>query len=407
MKILLVNKFFFRKGGADVYNLDLGKLLESKGHEVAYFSMQHLENKKSKWDKYFVSAVDLRKRQGIVVDAKTAGRFIYNLEAKKKLTQLLKDFNPDVIHFNNIYHQLSTSVLDAAAKHPAAKVMTLHDYKLICPNYKLFTEGRVCERCYRHKYYQAIVHRCLQDSCPASALAAMEMYFAKARQIYENVVDCFVSPSQFLAQKTRDWNVKFKRMETLANFVDLAEFKPNYEPGEYYLYFGRLSEEKGLSDLLRVFGEQGGRRLKIAGTGPLEQSLKETIGAQGLANIQLLGYQEPNELRSIIAKSRAVIVPTLMHDNYPYSVIEAQAMGKAVIASRMGGIPEMVKPGMNGYLYEPRNPNDLAARVEDAEKNINELSELGKAGRARGEKENIASGHYEKLMNIYQSIKKK
>jgi len=407
MKILLINKFFFRKGGADVYCLDLGKMFVSQGHEVAYFSMHHPENEKTKWNKYFVSEVDLRKRQGIAADVKTAGRFIYNFEARKKLVKLLKEFNPDVIHLNNIYHQLSTSVLDAIAGHPAVKIMTLHDYKLICPNYKLFTEGRVCERCYRHKYYQAVIHRCLQDSYAPSALAAIEMYFAKTRQIYENVVDCFVSPSRFLAQKIKDWNVKFKRIELVANFVDLDDFKPNYEPGDHYLYFGRLSEEKGLADLFEVFSRHDKWRLDIVGTGPLEMSLRKTALAQGLANIRVFGYKEPGELRSIIAKSRAVIVPTLMHDNYPYSVIEAQAMGKAVIASRMGGIPEMVEPGVSGYLYEPRNPDDLAARLEEAEKNIDKLSEFGKAGRARAEKENSASGHYERLMEIYQSVKKK
>lgn len=405
MKILLINKFFYRRGGAETYFFDLANLLKSGGHEVAYFCMKHSENYKTEWSKYFVSGVDLTERQGLVKDAITAGRFIYNIEAKKKLKQLLKEFKPDVIHLHNIYHQLSSSVLDVLKSYDAPKVMTLHDYKLICPNYSLFTKGRVCERCFRHKYYQAAVNQCLQDSYAASALAALEMSYTKARQIYEKVVDCFVSPSAFFSQKLIDWRVKIRRVERVPNFVFLGDFKPNFEPGGYYLYFGRISPEKGISDLLNVFGHMASLKLKIAGTGPMEASLFETAQAQGIGNVEFLGYQEPGDLKKLIANARAVIVPTLMHDNYPYSVLEAQAMGKPVIASKLGGIPEMVKHEKNGYLYEPRNHFDLKARIQDLEKDKSQIERFGKAGRARVEKENGEDEHYKKIIEIYKSLK--
>jgi len=405
MKILLINKFFYRRGGAETYFFDLAKLLESRGHEVAYFCMRHNENFETEWSKYFVSEVDLTKRQGAVKDAVTAARFIYNIEAKKKLKKLLREFKPDIIHLHNIYHQLSSSVLDVLKGYGAPKVMTLHDYKLICPNYSLFTKGEVCERCFRHKYHQAVINRCVQDSYSASALAALEMSYTKARQIYENVIDCFVSPSAFLSQKLADWRVKTKRVERVPNFVFLDDFKPNFEPGRYYLYFGRISPEKGISDLLNVFGHMASLKLKIAGTGPLEASLFETAQAQGIGNVEFLGYQKQDDLKGLISGARAVIVPTLMHDNYPYSVLEAQAMGKPVIASKLGGIPEMVKHEKNGYLYEPRNHFDLKARIQDLEKYTDRIEKFGKAGRERVEKENSETEHYKKIIEIYKSLK--
>jgi len=183
MKILLINKFFYKKGGADVYFLNLGRLLEQAGHEVAYFSMRHPNNLKTEWSKYFVSRVDFTERQGWTRELGKAGRFFYSFEAKRNLKKLLQDFEPDVVHLHNIYHQLSSSVLDVLKNHSARKVMTLHDYKLICPNYKLFTQGALCERCYRKKYYKAVLHKCLQNSALASLLAAVEMYWTKSRQI--------------------------------------------------------------------------------------------------------------------------------------------------------------------------------------------------------------------------------
>jgi glycosyltransferase involved in cell wall biosynthesis len=283
--------------------------------------------------------------------------------------------------------------------------MTLHDYKMICPNYSLFTKNEICERCYRHKYYQAVRYKCLQDSYLASGLAALEMSYTKARQIYENVIDCFVSPSSFFSQKISDWGVKTRRLVRLPNFLFLDEFQPDFEPGGYYLYFGSLGPEKGLAELLTVFGHLSGYRLVIAGRGPLEESLEQTCRERGINNIDFVGYKSGDELVDLIRKSRAVIAPSLMYDNYPYSVLEAQALGKPVIATRRGGIPEMVKDAENGYLYEPGNPFALKARIEDLEKEPENFSRFGMAGRRRAEKENASDIHYDKLMAIYESLK--
>ena len=188
----------------------------------------------------------------------------------------------------------------------------------------------------------------------------------------------------------------------LSGVTNASVFDSNL--GNYYLYFGRLAKEKGLADLINVFGELGKINLKIVGAGPLEESLKETAQVQNLNNIEFLGFQTGDALKELIVGARAVVVPTLLYDNYPYGVLESQAFGKAVVASRMGGIPEMVENNISGYLYEPRNKFDLRARVEDTMRENGELKEVGRAARARVEKENGSELHYQKLMSIYNSL---
>ena len=175
MRILQINKFFYRRGGADIHFLDLGRLLESHGHEVIHFSAVDSRNEPSPYSKYFIPSIDLRARHGLLGGLKVAGHILYSTIAARKFEQLIKDTKPDIAHLHNIYRHLSPSILPVLKKYKIPVVMTLHDYKMICPNYKLYTQGAVCERCRKHKYYQAIFHRCIFDKTMPSAMAALEM----------------------------------------------------------------------------------------------------------------------------------------------------------------------------------------------------------------------------------------
>ena len=403
MRILLINKFFYPHGGADVYFLNLGRLLQGAGHQVAYFSQHHHGESTNQWRPYFVDEVDFSGARASGGLAK-ALRFCYSFEAKKKLRQLLRDFQPEVIHLHNIYHHLTSAVLDVLKKYPAPKVMTLHDFKLICPNYKLFTQGEICERCFPRHYGQAVIHRCVQDSRTASLVAALEMSWTKARQIYEKTIDCFIAPSNFLAQKILAWQTTVKRLEHLPNFVFLDDLTPEFMPGDYYLYFGRLSPEKGLANLLQAFSQLPREKLKIVGQGPLAPSLREFIDTHDLRNIALLGFKQKDELYPIIRASRAVIVPSLLPDIYPFSIIEAQALGKVVIASRRGGMPEMIKEGETGYLYNPQDSRELKSKIVDLANHLFLLPEMGRRARARVEAENSPTHHLRALESLYRSL---
>lgn len=390
MKILLVNKFYYLRGGAEKYFLEQEKALKALGHEVAIFAMEHPKNLPSPYSKYFVSRVSFN--EGKLRDKLLSpGRVLYSLEAKRKFKKLLQDFKPDLIHIHNIYHQLSPSILPEATKQDIPVVMHLHDYKLICPNYQLFNHGQICFRCKGGKYFEAAKTCCFKDSCAQSLLASTEMYLHhKVLKLYEKNIALYIAPSQFMKDTCIDFGVEKAKIKVLLNFTEKKSVSSTL--GNYYLYFGRLSKEKGIEVLLETK-----ENIKVAGTGPLENSLKAKY-----PKAKFLGFKSGKELEDLIAKSRAVVIPSLWLENMPFSMLEAMSYGKAVIASDLGGLPEILGGGA-GYLFpagdsrglkqllQSLSDSDLAAAGKKALKLSQELDKLK---------------HFKKLEDIYQKLLK-
>ena len=217
MKILQVNQFYYLRGGAERYFLDLTEALRREGHEVAVFSMQHPKNQATPWSRYFISRISFNEMD-LRYALKAPGRVIYSLEAKRKFSQLLDDFQPDVIHIHNIYHHLSPSLLTVAKKRKIPVVMHLHDYKMICPNQSLFTKGAYCERCRDEKFYHCLLNKCLKGSLPGSALATVEMYLHHSVfRIYEKNIDCFIAPSRFMKDTMVRFGQKAEKIRVIYN----------------------------------------------------------------------------------------------------------------------------------------------------------------------------------------------
>jgi glycosyltransferase involved in cell wall biosynthesis len=374
MKILQVNKYYYPRGGADRYFLDLSSALEKAGHEVAVFAMQHPKNEVTPWSRYFVSRISFNEG-GKKNKLKTPGRVLYSLEAKRKFTQLIKDFQPDIIHIHNIYHQLSPSILDAAAHAKIPVVMHLHDYKLICPNHALFTEGAYCERCRPQHYLQCLKHRCVKNSLSASALATLEMYLHHSvLKIYEKRVNLFIAPSIFMKNTVGRFGQDEKKIRVIYNPYG-QEFSSDNQTKEqtenknttdnnqenYFLYFGRLSEEKGLPILVQA-AALAGQKVKIAGDGPEEAAL-QTLAAKLKAPVEFLGLKTAAELKPLIRDSQAVIIPSIWGENMPLSLLETFSLGKPVIASNIGGMPEIVHDKVNGLLCNPGDVKNLAEKM--------------------------------------------
>lgn len=369
MKILQVNKYYYPRGGADKYFLDLESALKEAGHEVAVFAMNHPKNQDSVYSNYFVSRVSFN-NQNLIDKLKSPARVLYSFEAKRKFTKLLNDFKPDVIHIHNIYHHLSPSILDAAYKKKIPVVMHLHDYKLICPNHMLFTKGKYCEDCVKNKYYHCIINKCVKNSLSGSILATLEMYFHHdILKIYENKVNVFVAPSMFMKNIVVKFGQDEKKIEVIYNPHNLVEnintnTKDDYEPkrlDNYFLYFGRLSEEKGLINLIEAAGLSG-QRIVIAGTGPEEDNLKKNSESLK-APVEFIGLKNSSELINIIKKAQAVVIPSIWAENMPLSLMEALSLGKIIIASNMGGLPEVIKDEENGLIFEAGNSQKLADRI--------------------------------------------
>lgn len=369
MRILQVNQFHYPRGGADKYFLSLSEALAKAGHEVAVFSMEHPQNWPSPWSPYFVSRVSFNEG-GIRDKAKTPGRVLYSLETRRKFAKLLRDFRPDIVHGHNIYHHLSPSFLPLIKKQGIPFVLHLHDYKMICPNHALFIRGAYCQDCRKHRYYKCLEKKCVKDSWSGSALAMLEMYYHHCFwKVYERQVDCFIAPSRFMKEKMVEFGWPSEKIEVVYNSYDPSlalSGKEETNPGEYFLYFGRLSPEKGLDTLIEAAAKSG-RKIMIVGAGPSEKSLQELARKQQ-APVTFGGFQQGEALYKTISRSKAVIIPSIWAENMPLTMLEALNLGKPVIAANIGGLPEIIDSGGNGLIFEPGNATSLAEKMAQLEK---------------------------------------
>jgi glycosyltransferase involved in cell wall biosynthesis len=392
MKILIVNKFYYPRGGDCVAALSVERLLNAKGHETAVFSVKYPPNLPSPYERYFPKEVSFTS-SGLSGKIAAVARLFRSSEVRCNFNKLLDDFKPDVVHLHNIHSYISPSVAEIAHKRGIRTVWTLHDYKLICPSYACLRDGKPCERCFTDKF-QVVKHSCMKNSLPASLLAWMEAICWK-REILEKVTDRFISPSHFLKDKMVSAGFKTEQIEVLNNFMH--KDPPSVtDKSDYYCYVGRLSEEKGVGTLLKA-ASQLPYPLKIIGDGPLSAGLKKQYG--DWAHIEFLGQMSPGQLFPVVRKSRFSVIPSVCYENNPYSVIEALCMGTPILGSRIGGIPELIETGVNGMLFEPGNVEDLKTYIGKMTASSFNYMEIAD----RAQKRFSAANFYERLMNLYNA----
>lgn len=399
MKILQVNKFYYPKRGADKYFLFLEQLLRQRGHEVRVFAMKSKNNLKSPDSSYFSKEVNLQDNS-LKNKIKASHKIIYNFEAKKQFTRLLADFKPDIIHCHNIYHQLSPSILDAALKAKIPVVMHLHDYKLICPNYKLYTGGKYCQRCKPQKYGQCLKNRCVENSLAKSLLAVIEMTIHhRWLRIYKRGIKFFIAPSFFMKNICLDFGWPEKKFKVLENISPQISVLKNEDVEKYFLYFGALEEEKGVDLLLRAAADSH-KKVKIAGSGQMEQELKDLAQKLNIS-VDFLGQLSGGELQNVITKALAVVIPSRWPENMPLTAIEAMSLAKTVIAADIGGLSELIKSGETGYLFPPQNWKALSKYLKEL--TPEKAKQIGQAA-ALSRQRKTEDWHYQELIKIYQEV---
>ena len=388
MRVLLVNKFHYRKGGAETYYLTVGSELERMGHEVAYFSMKHPNNLPCKWDKYFVTQREYNNVRNPFLAVRDGLALIYSPEAKRNFQALCEEFHPDVVHLNNVHRQITLSILDAPylKDNHVPVVYTAHDYVTICPAYLMLNgDGCVCDACLEDgKYRHCIENRCVKGSRAKSALAAMEASFNRAHRS-DARIDRVIAPSRFMRSKLIEGGWPQEKVVALQNFADDAILARASGSGDdvtdrerpYLLFFGRLSAEKGVDTLLRAFDLAApsfpqGMRLIVVGDGPDAVEFKNLAASLDSASrIEFVGYQSGNALQEYVEKASFAIASSRCRENMPYSIVEAYAAGTPVVGTRIGGIPELVTEGVTGYVCEPGDASSMAgAMVRAAEASL-------------------------------------
>lgn len=403
MKVLLVNKFLYNKGGAAICTLNTGELLLSNGHKVIYWGMTHPLNPQYLYKDYFVSYVDLNNPGDIKEKIRITSNLFYSSEAKKKIKKLINIEKPDIVHLNNFAHQISPSILDVFKKFDIPVVMTMHDYKLVCPSYTMLSDGKPCERCRGGRFYWCFLKKCTKNSRLKSLTNTIEMYLHhKILHIYDSI-DVFISPSLFLKKKLEDMGFNRKIIH-LPNFVeDKGATLPHKTKVNTVLYFGRLSSEKGIKTLIKAVRGMD-VKLRILGTGSYEDILKQYIKTERIRNVFFLGYKTGNELTVEIRNALVVVVPSEWYENNPRSVLEAFSLSTPVVGARIGGIPELVKNGQNGLTFEEANSVDLREKLQYVLDNPDRLVDMGKNARRFVEEKFNPEKHYNDLIRIYEMV---
>lgn len=394
----MINKFLHPNGGSETYIFKIGECLKEYGNEVQYFGMEHENRCVGNNVGAYTSNMDFHggsKLSKITYPVKT----IYSIEARKKIRKVLDDFQPDVCHLNNFNYQLTPSIILEINKWRKENrktckiVFTAHDYNLVCPNHMLNNPltHENCESCLGGHFKNCIKGKCIHSSTAKSIVGAAEAYFWNAKGVYK-YIDKIVCCSKFM-KRIMDSNPLFaKKTVVVHNFVD--DLKYEYKEKEnYVLYFGRFSEEKGIRTLLEVCKELPEVKFVFAGSGALEDEIRK------VPNIECVGFKSGKELHNLISKAKFSVYPSEWYENCPFSVMESIMFATPVIASKIGGLPELVQDGVNGILFEYKNKNDLKNKISELwndDKKSAELSENCKKTKFLD-----VDKYYHILVNVY------
>jgi glycosyltransferase involved in cell wall biosynthesis len=405
MKILMAHKFFYYGAGADKYFLDLAKLMESHGHQVIPFAMKHPRNLESAYSDYFVSQWDYN-ASALTTRIRNACKLVHSFEAAKAMERLIADTSPDIAHLHHIYHQLSSSVIYPLTRAGIPIVQTVHDYRLVCPNYKLFNPrtGQPCSKCLGHKYYHAIFERCHKGSMRAGLVGCVESYWTYLTRVYRRGIDRFTVSNEHLRDKLSRHGIPPERIEIIPNFVDTQAYLPQFHPDGYVLYFGRVSAEKGVSNLIRAMEPLPNLQLRIVGDGDQLEDLSLYVKEHGLTNVQFLGPAWDEDLKPILADAMFVVMPPVWPENSPFVIYQAFAAGKPVIASRVGGIPDLIDDGVDGLLYDAQDIDALTEKIRFLAERPALIREMGSRARAKAEREYDPEGHYRRMLDVYEEV---
>jgi len=402
MNVLLANKFFWLKGGSESVFFNEKGMLENSGHNVIPFSMKYPNNEDSQYSSYFVSEVDYSK-PGIINKISSAFKIIYSIEARNKMASLLQDYNIDIAHFHIFQHQISPSVFGPLRDRNIPIILTLHDLKPICPNYKMYTNGHICEECKAKKFYNCFKNRCTKGSALGSMINTIELYFHYFMGYYQNV-DKYIAVSKFYRDKMIDFGFPEDNIIYLPNYIDTSQYNFPVTDDRYILYFGRLSEEKGLKTLIQAASLLPDVNFSIVGSGPLDDEIRSFAIKNKLSNVTFHGYKTGDELKRIVSACTCVVVPSEWYENCPMTILESFASSKPVIGSDIGGIPELIDQGVDGYIYEPANSELLSEVILSIWNNPDNAREMGVSGKNKIKKSFNYDSHYNALISIYNTL---
>jgi glycosyltransferase involved in cell wall biosynthesis len=403
MRILFCNKYNYPFSGTEVYLFEAMELMRSKGHEVALFSMADPRGQPTPYDRHFMPHTDFKKQSGWIHKVGLAGRAIYSREARRRIRAMIAEFQPDVAHVRNIYHHLSPSILWELKAQKVPVVYHLNDFKVLCASYNLVLRGGVCEACKGGEFWHALKEKCYPGWGARMTLVA-EAYVHKWLGTYRKCVDCFLAPSQFVRDKFVEHGWDPAKFEVLPHFQPVKPVVKRSAENAPLLYFGRLSPEKGVGDLLHAMQRLPSLHLIVAGDGPERGRLKQLATELKLANVEFAGHMQGAKLDRAIAESRFTVLPSHAYETLGKTILESYAEARAVVATDLGSRRELVQAGKTGLLYKTGDVEELASAIRFLSSQPELAERMGRAGREQVRQGYTPEAHYKSLSSLYQRL---
>jgi glycosyltransferase involved in cell wall biosynthesis len=380
MKVLLIHNCYGRFSGEEAVVAAQEKLLTDNGHEVTSFERSSAE----------IPAMKLGKLRAL-----SSG--LHSSSSCKAVRAMLRRRRPDVVNVHNVYPLISPSVLKVCRDEGVPVVMTVHNYRLICPNGLFMTQDEICHRCAGGREYWCLLRNC-EGSLAKSFGYALRNWVARKRRAFLDNVTMFMALTEFQRQQLISEGYPAERIAVVPNMTSIEKNSVDGELGEYVAFVGRVSPEKGIATLRQAAESLPDVPMRAAGS----YEGNEHLADGGPASLEFLGQLEHNSLDPFYANSRIVVLPSVCYEGFPMILPEAMLHGKPVIASRIGGIPEIVDDGVTGLLFEPGNAEDLAEKIRYLWDRPELCRRMGQAGREKVLREYTPQRYYERLMAVYE-----
>ena len=407
MRILLINKFYYMSGGSERYIFEWERLLRAHGHEVVVFSMKHPRNRPSAHEEHFVDPISFDPDQPLTRKAALACLAVWSRDAARRLQALLDAIDPpDVAHLNSYLFQLTPSILKPLRRAGIPVVHSCHDYAQICVNQHLYDpcRGAICEDCLTRGPLSPVRRRCIKGSRGASIVGAAAGILNRRAVLGSRGIDRFVAFSRFARDKLIAGGIPGDRITHVPHFIETGSFQPADGPGEYALFFGRLTPFKGIRTFLDAAALEPGIPCKVLGGGELEEEVKARLSSDDLRHVEWLGHREGDDLRQTVRNARVVVVPSEWYEPFGLVILEAMAAARAVIASDIAGPSEIVTHGRDGLLFPPGDAQALTGAMERLWRNGGEAAAFGRAGRAKVIADYTPKLHYEGMMRVFEDV---
>lgn len=411
MRILLINYRYFVSGGPEKYMFHIKEKLEEEGHEVIPFSVQSNKNVETPYSMYFVEPIGSRDATYYEECKKTPrvilqmiSRSVYSFEVKRAVKRIIAETKPQLVYILHFVNKLSPSVIRGAKEMGLPVVLRLSDYFLLCPRFDFYHKNHICEDCLSRGLFSCIRKRCIKDSLFASTVRVLSMEIHKLIHVY-NDIDAYVAPSEFIGEKLSSNGFNRQKIYHIPTFT-LGDMEyPATRVGDYGLYFGRITREKGVNLLVQAYEELTDHRLVIVGDDTTEEGsyLKDYVKRKKLDNVEFMGFMAGARLEEIIRNARFILIPSVWYDNLPNTALEAFRNAKPVIASNIGSLPELVIDGYNGYLFQPGDVSELISRIREME-DEKLVAQMGEHSRQILMNKFSAEAHYRNLMELFERL---